>query len=208
MGAHGEGLSGTYFLTLPHLKSLSACVHVIYQILEATGNASPPLTRLTLDEDVHHGLRYEFDDDDDIFISLLPADYWEKRAFLLSTTVTHLTLTGSASEELSETYIFPRISSCTGVKHLTLRGANLSPILEAMEVDGEVLPNVVELVPERTDIIGDVIGRLINTRQYRESQKLLGWRRVEKLVLDRCKGVDRAFCEDVIQKVDKSIVYC
>jgi hypothetical protein len=201
------GLSDTIFPALTHLTSLSACALVISQILEAAGNASPPLTRLTLDEGVDHDFLYD-NYDGDVSLSHFPGDYWENRSFLLGTTITHLILTGSPSKEFSVGYIYPRVSSCTRVKHLTLRGANLSPILEAMDVDGKVLPNVVELVLEETDILGDVIRKLINTRQYRESQKLLGWRRIENLVLDRCKGVDRAFCEDVIQKVDKFIVYC
>jgi hypothetical protein len=248
----------------PHdnLGSLSACARVVSQFLEYSFG-TPILTRLTLDEQVHHHFKFDegeqeqeeqeqnqeqeqeqdrkkqdhddyddYDDHDDYddYDSGLYSftrdfdiertyeyheihrvkDLWNRisDACHLDTIITHLTLAGNPSQEFAKTYTLPRISSWAGVKYLTLRGDNLSPVLEAMEADGGVLPNVMELVLEQTDITGNVIRSLIDARQYGETQEVPRGNRIEKLVLDRCKGVDRAFCEDMVRRVDKLVVYC
>jgi hypothetical protein len=245
----------------PHdnLESLSACARVVSQFLEYSFE-TPMLTRLTLDEQVHHHFKvdegeeeqeeqeqeqgrqeqhhddygdyddYDDDDDDDDYDSGLYSssrdfdiertyeyheihrvkDLWNRisDACHLDAIITHLTLAGNPSQEFAKNYTLPRVSSWTGVKYLTLRGDNLSPVLEAMEAEGGVLPNVMELILEATDIVGDVIRRLIDARQYGETQEVRRGNRIENLVLDRCKGVDRAFCEDMVQRVDKLVVYC
>jgi hypothetical protein len=178
------------------LKGLSTCTYIASQILGPNVDA-PLLVQLALEEQVKSK-------------TPLKRDAWGPcvQRYNLDEAITHLTLAGIVSKSQAESYILPNISSWTGVKYLTLRDANQSPIVEAMTTGVTVLPNVVELVLEGTDISMDAIRNLVISKQAIDDTGKKGGGRIQKLVLNRCKGIDRAFCEEMEQRVDELAVYC
>jgi hypothetical protein len=190
---HGDSIGPP--IPLKKLRHLLTSPWVAAQMLEYMIDV-PALTQLTLQKS-----HYSTD-------KLL--DVWNigvKRCHL-DTRITHLTLAGIMSRTEAELTILPSVSNWKGLKHLTLRGTNQSSILEAMMANGEVLTSVNELILEETDISMDLIRNVIDSRRGRNIKKDAHGNTMQRLVFDRCKGINRAFCDDVAQELDRMEVYC
>jgi hypothetical protein len=182
-------------ISLKRLKQLSTSPWVAAQMLESMIEV-PALTQLTLQKS-----HYSTD-------KLL--DVWNigvKRCHL-DTRITHLTLAEIVSRTEAELHILPSVSNWTGVKHLTLRGTNQSTALEAMMENRGVLPNVNELVLEETDISMDLVRNVIDSRRGQNIRKEVRGSTIQRLLFDRCKGINRAFCDELMQELGRMEVYC
>ncbi|CAG8724221.1 12840_t:CDS:1, partial [Acaulospora colombiana] len=178
---------------LSHLKNFSTCSFVASQTLGPLVDA-PGLIHLTLEEQV--GPK-----------TVVQPDLWESCVShcKLDKRISRLTLAGNTFEN-GDAQMLSKISAWTGVQHLNLRGTNQSPLLTAMTMDKDVLPNVTYLSLEGTDITGTIIQNLVNSRSHDvEKETKVG--RIQTLVLSDCIGIDRAFCEDIVQRVDKLAVH-
>ncbi|PVF92978.1 hypothetical protein CPB86DRAFT_839288 [Serendipita vermifera] len=195
-------LSGTMAIitpvTLLRLTDLSATPSVISQLI---GKAieTPNLSCVEIEEENQEQI-------------MMSQEQWElcvHRADMKA-KISRLVIAGIASEERVKKEILPKIVGWVGVNHLVLRGKNLSPILEAMEANTATLPNVEQLKLEGTDISGDIIRKTFDSRKHGHGggQKERVCKTINKLVLNRCQGVDRAFCEDMMQRIDEMAVYC
>jgi hypothetical protein len=135
-------------------------------------------------------------------------DSWELctgRA-VMKEKINHLTLSGSSSEEQTRTHFWPKFTDWTRIEHLVLQGDHYTPVVEAMTVDRGKIPNLMDLSLVETNIPGEVLEKLIASRNNQDNSGENGARRIQKLTLDGCKGIDRNTCEVVTTMVDKMIV--
>jgi hypothetical protein len=125
---------------------------------------------------------------------------------MLKENTTHLTLSGLDSEEQLRTHLLPKFANWVGVEHLVLEGAHHTPIIEAMTADRSQFPKLAELSLVETDIPGEILEKLVTSRINQESAMENGTKRLRKLTLNGCKGINRALCEGLTTTVDKLIV--
>lgn len=195
-GRSVSGLMSSNVVKLPRLEAFSSSTRVSFQVLDRLIVASS-LVSLTVDEHCNPNPSG---------ITLKNWNYLITQKGL-DQRLSRLNLGNIGSEEYTRTEILPKLAILTQVQTLNLQGAHLGPILMSMTADPTTLPNVQELALEETDIDGHIIQKLLSSRESSTDQGEIR-RRLRKLVLDHCRGIDRAFCESVRGNVDELAIYC
>ncbi|PVF93345.1 hypothetical protein CPB86DRAFT_877236 [Serendipita vermifera] len=188
-----EPSSPTRKVTLSKLQHLIISTGIALQVLDVLLNA-PSLSQLWVDQS---GGDSQSLDNWKLYIDRAGLDK----------SITRLTLSGSPSEEITKTHILPKFSDWAGVEHLVLRGPHHTPILEALAADRSNLSNLVELSLIETDIPGDILRKFFISRNNQGSSEENGAKRIQRLTLDRCKGIEQGICESVAVNLEKLTVY-
>jgi hypothetical protein len=180
-------------ITLPNLQRLSASTKMITQVLGIVIIA-PGLCQLSVDGE--GGDSQSLED-------------WEScsNRAALKENIAHLTFSKLSSDEKTRTDLLPRFAGWARVEHLILQGAHHTPIVEVLTADGCNFPNLVELSLVETDISGDILRKLVISRNSQDHSKENGTKRMKNLTLSGCKGIEQSVCESLNAIVDRMVVY-